>query len=562
MKFKLANNILTKLSLRARLLLLFIVVLLGSVGTIGISSYVQSRDALIRAVEDRLNREADVMSYIIRNLKFVYVSDEAYFKQQVEMSIHEQKRQLTEDGLDAHFYYIVDGVSTPFQASQASEPVLSEAFVEKAASSKSEVFHAALNGRAYTASTLYIPELNGTYVLLVSTASYLGPIQQTALYTWMICIISLLLSFLLVVIFVRSLTKPLITLRSVMKDVQNGNLHQDVSTTTTVPEILSLYGSFQAMLSQMNTVVQELHTTTNELKLAGEQLRYSSHDALEYSNQLISSIQVVEHGAKQSAAASELSLDRFNEMKQTTSTLLDHMDSVYACSNKMEASAQHGERSVKQLIDMFHRYEHDFGEMVNTIHEVRVHSASITQQVGLIQAVADQTKLLALNASIEAARAGAAGKGFTVVASEIKKLAEQSTIASESITESILAMDTLALRAVNEFDVMISVIRSNRQTANDSKDALHRLIEEIETVHARIIDMQSELQSLKSVLPELDEVMTRFSGMSQETSSSSQQMLVMSRDHMNHMVKTHELGQQLSALAETLSTKKIYTYFT
>src|SRR5690554_1193711 len=90
-----------KFSLRNRLLALFISILIISIVVVGISSYNKARDMTMESIENRLVREAELMGYIASNLKFVYVSDAAYFMQQLETSIQEQQKKLADDGISS-----------------------------------------------------------------------------------------------------------------------------------------------------------------------------------------------------------------------------------------------------------------------------------------------------------------------------------------------------------------------------------------------------------------------------------------------------------------------------
>lgn len=545
----------TRFSLRLRLLILCVLLLIVSTVAVGVSSYSNARSTLIATVEDRLEREGEVMAYIVRNLQFVYVSDEEYFRKQVDMSIHEQKRQLDSHGLESYFYYTANGEIQSFEASKKANLTFDESLIAKFDRSEEAVFHEIIEDDDYTISVKAMPEIDGTYILLVKTDSYLGPIKQTAEFTFIIIAVSIAVSAILIVWFVRSLTKPLLKLQQIMMDVRQGNLKQSVTLRTSVPEIHSLTISFQTMLEQMLTVIKDLNETTDDLKHAGGKLGVSSNHALLYNKELIETINVVKDGAKQTAEGSETSLNSFHEMNHKVQTLINTIHLVFESSRHMDESAKRGEQSVVELIHTIQRYETEFSQISGIVQEVKDHSKAIGNQVVFIDEIARQTKLLALNASIEAARAGEAGKGFSVVAHEIRQLAEQSSVAAEVITGSIHKMEHVAVRVAEEFGTLIGTMQNNLNMANTSKSSFDSLMQEIETVSSRIKGMQGDLHGLTATLPALREVMVGYSAVSQETYASSEQMLAISEEQVVHMENTHKTGDRLLEIADSLSEK-------
>ena len=172
--------------------------------------------------------------------------------------------------------------------------------------------------------------------------------------------------------------------------------------------------------------------------------------------------------------------------------------------------------------------------------------------MGLVNGIAEQTKLLALNASIEAARAGDAGKGFAVVAQEVRNLAEQSTKATEQISNSVLNMENIAIGASQEFEQMLSKIKNNLQMANESKISFDELMQEISEVSERLQRIQGELKDLKGILPNLEQSADHFISVSQETLASAEDMLISSENQITQMESTDEIGLKLNQLSQSL----------
>ena len=120
------QKVLQKFNLSTRLFLLFVSLLVLSVVVVGVSSYIKAKDMNMETIENRLVRETDLMGYIATNLKFVYVSDDDYFMQQLDSSVRTQKEKLKSDGITSEFFYIVDKKVTPFKVSVKSLPTISE----------------------------------------------------------------------------------------------------------------------------------------------------------------------------------------------------------------------------------------------------------------------------------------------------------------------------------------------------------------------------------------------------------------------------------------------------
>ncbi|MGM0844230.1 MAG: methyl-accepting chemotaxis protein [Bacillota bacterium] len=544
----------SKLSLQNRLLFLFVILLTISLTVVGLSSYIKAKEATIDTIENRLGREAELISYVAENLKFLYISDEGYFLQQMEISIRDQQEQLTKDGIESDIFYLSNNEVIPFAVSSGSSLRFSEKLVSKISKEERSLLHETINGQEYTISSMRMKEINGHYILAVPSQSYLGAVTDMSRFTVAVILISLALSSVLILVFIRSFTKPLVQLQNIMREVRNGNLNKRADFNTNLPEIHSLKKSFNMMVEQMRVVLHEVNETTMELQSTGNNLSDSSGGALNYSRELIEAINVVKHGAEQTASSSDQSVNGFHLMKLKIEQLINNMEAVHKSAGDMNSSAGKGERNNTELIKAIHSFENDFDHLTSTVQKVRNHSFSIANLVGLIKGVAQQTKLLALNAAIEAARAGESGKGFAVVAEEVRKLADQSSKAAEDITESIEQMEGVTISAAKEFDDMLLKIKGNLVTANTSKESFDELMTEVKTVSGNLERMQAALFELKLELPQLEQATVSFSSISQETLASTEQMLATSSSQISEMENTHEIGIQLKTLSHSLTS--------
>ena len=544
---------LSSFTLGTRLLLLFISLLMVSVVTVGVSSYMKARNMAVETVEHRLEREAQLIGYIAENLKFVYISDEEYFRQQLEANVRSQQKKLKDDGIASDFFYISDGKAAHFKVSNKSEYNFSDSQIKSIQQSKNGVIHSAFNGQDYTIAFNEMKEINGIYVIVIPTSTYMGPVNEMAYFTIIVVLISLLVSAIMISLFVKKLTRPLNELRNTMKKVRDGHLQSAPDIDTSIPEINSLQKSYNSMIEQMMKMVTELTATTKELGNTGNELKDSSQSSLASSQQLVAAIHLVKTGAQQTAASSETSVRSFTDMKDMIEAMVANMDSVFSSAATMNASAVNGEKTLGELISMIHSFETDFKQLANTVHQVKEYSHSITKLVGMVKAIADQTKLLALNASIEAARAGEAGKGFAVVANEVGSLAEQSAKTAEEITQAIGKMEKITIGATAEFDEMHSKIKTNLSMASSSQTSFDELMKGISVVSNKLHSMQGELENLENTLPQLAEGADSFLSVSQETLASAEEMLLASEVQVDQMEATDAIGIKLNSLAKSLS---------
>lgn len=547
------KSLLQKTTLRTRLLIPILTLIILSTVVAGAASYVKAKDLTMTSIGDRLKRETQLMGYIAENLHFRYVSDGDYFMQMLYTNIRMQQNQLSEDGITSDYFYITESEVIPFPVSEGSLPDVPAGLVNEITETQNGQLQTAIDGKSYTVSYQQMDEIDGIYVLFVPTESFMGPVTNMGYVTAAVITASIIISTITVFIFVRTLTNPLNVLREKMKKVRKGDLQPAGAPKTTLPELVSLHRSYDAMVNHMRTMLSEVKHTVTELDHNGEELKLSSDDALQSSEDLIASINIVKTGAEQSASTSEQSMRFFADMKNKIETMIKNLELVFKRSESMGISANTGDKNITDLITTTQTFETDFHHLTDTIQEVNHHSDSITNLVGLVKGITEQTKLLSLNASIEAARAGEAGKGFSVVANEIGKLAEQASIATEEIASTIENMQDITANANQEFKQLLQKMNANIDIANYSRMSFDDLMKEISEVSSKLSGIQGELGNVEQALPKLELSTEDFASVSQETLASAEEMLASSEQQYKQTQNAHEVGLKLIRLSKDLS---------
>lgn len=368
-------------------------------------------------------------------------------------------------------------------------------------------------------------------------------------------IIIVIISIITAIISARIIAKPIIVVTKRMQRIAEGDLSESAIKITTNDEISQLTEATNSMTKTMNGLLKDIQTVSNDVAAHSEELMQSATEVKTGTEQIVDTVAEIASGTEIQASNASDVATAMTDFTTKVTDVSTSSNEVNHYSNEVMKLTKEGRGLMEASTNQMMTIDVIVKDAVVSVDELSKQTQEISKLVSVIHDIADQTNLLALNAAIEAARAGEHGKGFAVVADEVRKLAEQVSVSVDDITDIVqkiqkdsVVVTTSLENGYEEVAKGTTQIASTGTTFTQIAEAIYAMSERIEDMSEKLEEVVHNTTTINKSVDEIAAVSEQSAAGIEETSATIQQAASSMDEITNSAVN-------LATMAETLNEK-------
>ncbi|MDO8223678.1 methyl-accepting chemotaxis protein TlpC [Bacillus cabrialesii] len=411
-------------------------------------------------------------------------------------------------------------------------------------------------GSSYQTAYMPLKDKNGDIIGMLYTGanqSILTSLTQSLFTQFaIVLVIVIIVSVILVLLFTRRINKRLNALKCAFESAGNGDMTIEVSDKSG-DELSELSVYYNKMRIKLNDTIQTVQQSALQLASASQQLSAGAEETNQASEKITEAVQQIANGAQHQMTRIENSE---SSLKQASADIRDISYNTAAIADKgqlAQSKADIGQKEISDVqaqMDAIHDSIQKSGEI---IQQLDGRSKQIEQILSVITQIADQTNLLALNAAIEAARAGEHGKGFAVVADEVRKLAEESQQSAGQISKLIAEIQNDMDQSARSIEHVKTEAAEGVSMIQRTRDAFKEIAAATGEISVEISDLSASVSNISESAHQINDSFTANTADIKESTENTRQAAALTEEQFAAMEEITATSETLSQLAEELT---------
>ncbi|ATP39887.1 chemotaxis protein [Solibacillus sp. R5-41] len=367
--------------------------------------------------------------------------------------------------------------------------------------------------------------------------------------------IIIILAIIVAIITARIITNPIKEVVQKIIAMANGDMSQAPLIQKTQDEIGLLVQSANSMNSKLHGVLSSIHEVSENVAASSEELAQSANGVKDGSEQIALTMTDLADGSESQASSASDLANMMEHFKVNVQQATDEGTTMAKHSQEVLHLTESGQGLMNASTQQMYTIDQIVQEAVSKVEGLNSQSQEISKLVDVIDGIANQTNLLALNAAIEAARAGEQGKGFAVVADEVRKLAEQVSLSVTDISSIVTRIQSETTGVTTSLQIGYDEVKKGTLQITNTGKTFDNIATAVNLMSSNIQGITNNLQGIATTTEQINRSIDEIAAITQESAAGVEQTTATIEETAGAMEEIASSSEQLAIVAESLNTQ-------
>lgn len=365
-------------------------------------------------------------------------------------------------------------------------------------------------------------------------------------------IVAVVIAIVIAFVISMMISKPVIRISEAANKIANGDLTGETITLRNRDELNDLAISFNTMTANLREMIEAVGTTSEQVAASSEELQASAEQNTKASEQISEIVEELATGTSGQVDIVSRSSQAMNEMATGSGQIAELAQSVSESAIDAANQSAEGNVIIQDAVEQMGSVQASITSLSQLMAGLGERSAEIGTITEVINGIARQTNLLALNAAIEAARAGEHGRGFAVVADEVRKLAEESSTSAQKITDLVHLIQQDTSQAVSAVKTNSVETQNGMEVVTKAGHAFEQILNAVNKVAGEIQEVSAGAEQMAASSDEVVKYMEQISSIAIGASEGAHNVSAATEEQLASMEEIAASSSSLSQMAEQL----------